>query len=328
MSTLREQYELKRVNRLQHKLATLDEQITYDHIILHEAFDKQQMEAAADILKKLNALDFGQLEKLNAAKKAAIHDVENVMGGGGKDIIRTIANVFKKAIGKEAVKDNPLTTSLAFVDGIKTFFEQFNVYITARYTGSDDKTLLQLTTNDAATELETLKSAMLNKDVKKNVEDLHKLVYTGLKPDSPLTKLGQNWLTKYMGGKSGVEELFRQLLLISVKDVKAIASKVATSFPNIESVGNAAVQASTVAPTEPIEPTSTKTATLPKSTKQKATSPTKTTTSGEGSLQKEKSKLDDDYLKKIAKTISTQTNIKHNDVKKVIDILNKNGVLR
>lgn len=328
MITLREQYELKRTHQLQRKLIMLDERIGHTHDTLNEAFDKQQMAAAADILKKLNALNFDKLEKLNSAKKAAIHDVEDVIGGGGKDIIRTIANVFKKAIGKEQLQDNPLTTALAFVDGIKTFFEQFNAYIEARYSGNDDKMLIQLLTNDASEEIDTLKIAMANKDVKKNVDDLQKIVYAGLKPDSPLTKLGQNWLTKYLGGKSGVNTLFQQLIVIPIKNIKMLAAEIKSNFKNIESVGNAAVKAATTSATSSTEPTTSEPAAITSKTSATATTPTKTTTSGEGSLSQEKPKTSAADVSKIAKVISGKMNVSYEDTKKIVSYLNKNGKLR
>jgi len=243
--SLKEQYEMRKVNSLQQRLPLAEKKLVElqrdprDLLIL-EAFDKQQMAAAVDIMKKLKATDFAGLDQLNKAKGAALNDVAKVMGGGGKDVIRTIVNLFKKKGNK--AEDNPLITALAFVEGVRNFFDGFIQYVEALPDVSDEKTLSHVITGQE--DADALQAAGADKNVKKKLGDLQKVIINGLKPNDALSKMGRNWVNEYLGGGAGMKALAGQIIKSDIKSLKQVGATVAANFKNVEAVGQAAVGAS------------------------------------------------------------------------------------
>jgi len=245
--SLKERYETKRIHVLLERLKVADKNIMseswneHDMLIL-EAFDKQQMAAAIDVVKKLKSIQFGPLKPLAAARDAAVADVTKVLAGGkNQGLIRKIVNLFKSD------KENPLVDVLAFSSALYNFFGQFTQYIESLSTGvegADEKALGALVTGKSDEELSDINAvAGLGADEKKKLADLQKVIMNGLKPSGMLAKIGKNWVDKYMKGRKGLQEFAKSLLRVKVATLKATAESVTSSFQNVEAVGQAAAGA-------------------------------------------------------------------------------------
>ena len=243
--TLKEQYEAKRVRRLQERLGPIDRRVMSElkwdarDQLIFEAFDKQQMAAAVDIIKKLKAVDFGALTSLAQARDAAVNDVTKVLAGDkSQGLIRKIVGLFKSE------KENPLVDVLAFSQALNNFFGQFSQYITALGGGKEDQALGTIVTGKSPEELADLNAVKgLGGEEKKKLGDLQKVILTGFKPEGALANLGKNWIDKYMKGKKGLQALAQDMLKMSVKDLTAIGTNVTNSLKNADAVGQAAAGA-------------------------------------------------------------------------------------
>lgn len=243
--TLKEQYRTKQVSLLKERLVSIDRLVIVeqrispsDRLIL-EAFDKQQMTAAIDIIKKLKAIDFGSLTSLAQARDAAVSDVTRVLSGDkSQGLIRKIVNLFKSE------KENPLVDVLAFSNALHNFFTQFSQYVSALGTGQEDQTLGTVVTGKSPDELTDLNAIKgLGGAEKKKLADLQKVIINGFKPEGALANLGKNWIDKYLKGKKGLQSLARDLLKMSVKDLTALSSNIVSNLKNVEAVGQAAAGA-------------------------------------------------------------------------------------
>jgi hypothetical protein len=208
--------------------------------LILEAFDKQQMAAAIDIVKKLKAINFGALTSLAQARDAAVSDVTAVLGGGGSQgLVRKIVNLFKSN------KENPLVDVLAFADALNNFFAQFSQYVTALGgEAGGDQTLGTIVTGKSPDELEDLGAIKaLGGEEKKKLAELQRVIVNGLKPEGALANIGKNWIDKYMKGKTGLGALAKDLMKMTVKDLNAISTNVTSGLKNAEAVGQAAAGA-------------------------------------------------------------------------------------
>lgn len=243
--TLKEQYEAKQVRRLQERLGPIDRKVMSElkwdarDQLIFEAFDKQQMAAAVDIIKKLKAIDFGALTSLAQARDAAVNDVTKVLAGDkSQGLIRKIVGLFKSD------KENPLVDVLAFSQALNNFFGQFSQYITALGGGKDDQALGTIVTGKSPEELADLNAIKgLGGEEKKKLGDLQKVILNGFKPEGALANLGKNWIDKYMKGKKGLQMLAQDMLKMSVKDLTNIGTNVTNSLKNADAVGQAAAGA-------------------------------------------------------------------------------------
>lgn len=245
-SSLQERYE-KRVNvtMLKAKLSTIDEGMRSsfderDSLIL-EAFDKKQIAAAVDIVKKLKAINFGPITSLAQARDAAVGDVTKVISGQDtRGLVRRVIDMFKDD------KENPLVDSLAFADAVNNFFSQFTQYVAALGgEAGDDQTLGTIITGLGEEELADATSINgLGAEAKKKLSDLQRVIVNGMKPEGNIAKAGKNWVDKYMKGRKGLQQLAKDMLKVKLGDVKSIASSVTTSLKNVEAVSQAAAGAS------------------------------------------------------------------------------------
>lgn len=243
--TLKEQYEAKQVRRLQERLGPIDRKVMSElkwdarDQLIFEAFDKQQMAAAVDIIKKLKAIDFGALTSLAQARDAAVNDVTKVLAGDkSQGLIRKIVGLFKSD------KENPLVDVLAFSQALNNFFGQFSQYITALGGGKDDQALGTIVTGKSPEELADLNAIKgLGGEEKKKLGDLQKVILNGFKPEGALANLGKNWIDKYMKGKKGLQMLAQDMLKMTVKDLTNIGTNVTNSLKNADAVGQAAAGA-------------------------------------------------------------------------------------
>lgn len=243
MKTLKERYEIKQVNQLQERLESIDglvSEIVRDERsrMIFEAFDKQQMAAAIDIVKKLRAINFGGISSLSKARDVAVADVTKVLGGDkSQGLIRKIINLFKDQ------KENPLVDVLAFADALNNFFGQFTQYVSA-LGGKDDQVLGSVVTGKEPNEL-TNPGALssLNPEEKKKLGALQNVIIKGFKPEGVLANIGKNWVDKYLKGKEGLKQLANDMLKMKLKELNAISASVTNSLKNVEAVGQAAAGA-------------------------------------------------------------------------------------
>jgi len=243
-STLKENYELKRVSKLKNRLTRIDNKIMIENKrdrLIYEAFDKQQSAAAFDIIKKLKTINFGALTSLAQARDAAIADVTKVLGGKNKNgPIRTIINLFKDE------KENPLVDALAFSSALKNFFEIFAQYVTSLNPTDKNQTLGEFVTGQDQENIDFLQNTKtMNSDQKEKLADLQRVIIKGFSPEASgaLAKLGQDWINKYLKGKKGLQLLAKDLMKTKINDLFAISSSVETSMKNVEAVGQAAAGA-------------------------------------------------------------------------------------
>lgn len=238
--TLKARHESKRVNILKEKLEMINAETLLEASIL-EAFDKQQMSAAIDIVKKMRAIDFKGLTALASARDVAVSDVTKVLSGNQEQgLIRKIVNLFKDN------KENPLVDTLAFANALNNFFGQFSQYVTALNSDSKNNnvTLGTLVTGKSADELDDLSSISgLGSDEKKKLADLQKVIINGLKPEGALANIGKSWVDKYMKGRKGLQQLAKDMLKMTVKDLNTISTSVTNSLKNAEAVGDSAAGA-------------------------------------------------------------------------------------
>lgn len=243
--SLKEQYNTKQMNELNERLRIIDR-----HVIaglendrkaarIYEAFDKQQMTAAIDIVKKLKAIDFGGLTALSQARDAAIADVTKVLAGSkSTGLIRRIVDLFSDS------KENPLVDALAFSDALKNFFDQFTQYVTALGTTDEDATLGAIVTGKTDEDVEDLGSVgALDPASKNKLADLQKVIVNGFKPSGALAAIGKNWIDKYLKGKKGLRQLANDIVKMRLKDLNVVSNNVTTSLKNVEAVGQAAAGA-------------------------------------------------------------------------------------
>jgi len=239
MRTLKEQYAVK---TLKTKLRKIDENMLLegpDRLIV-EAFNKQHMAAAIDIVKKLKSFNFGSLSSLSSARDAAINDVTAVLAGDKNvGIVRRIVNLFKNR------KENPLLDVIAFADAMKNFFEQFTQYMTT-LSSDDQQTLATVVTGKTPEELRNAETITgLAGEQKKQLQNLHKIITNGFKPSGTLANVSKNWIDKYLGGRGNLKQLAGQMMAMKVSELKQIAVNVSESLKNVGAVGQAAANAST-----------------------------------------------------------------------------------
>jgi hypothetical protein len=314
--TLKERYEAKRVQNLKERLKPIDRKITEsidnrDKLIL-EAFDKQQITGAIDIIKKLKAINFGALQSLASARDLAVGDVTKVIGGGGGGgILKKILSVFKNH------DENPLVDALAFSSAMKHFFEQFSQFMTA------------LDTNDN----QTLGMAISGSDdPSKGQSQLQQVIVKGFKPDGALASAGKNWIDKYLKGKKGLQQLAKELVNVTIGDLNSISTSVVGGLKNADAVGQAAAGAAQQAS---VQSTSTTGAEQAKSTEPSAgTVETKpgTVAPEPQVVDQTKGGPDTDKAKQLTLDIHNAVGKKNHlapaAISNIVDYLNKRGMLK
>ena len=262
--TLQEVYTQKRIQNLKNSLKVIDNKLIneiydIDARLIIEAFDPKQMDNAIKIMGQLNKVDFSKLPQLDDAKKAALEDIEKVLGGDGKSKIRLIANFAKKIVGGDPIEDNPLITSLAFVEDIKNFFDLL-IKFCEKLPGSEDATNLAsiiMGGEEVKGEIDVEKlrqnlkgnkhSNQEQKNALKKLEDYEKIITRGLSVDTPLSKMGRNWIKNYLGGKQGMITLANQIMGMKLGDLKNLNQTVASNFKDVEAAGQGALNAAEAA---------------------------------------------------------------------------------
>lgn len=330
MKTLKERYESKQIEDLSARLPVISESMREDALIL-EAFDKAQMAAAIDIIKKLKTINFNQLESLKQARDVAVNDVNRVLGGqrdkSGTGVIRTIINLFKN----KDDKDNPLIDALAFSSALNNFFSVLPEFIDANLTGSetsDDESFGKALVGLEPSEISTISG--VESDKKKKLQDISNVIINSLKPEGTLAKVGISWLNKYMKGKKGLQSLANELIKMSVKNLKALSSNITSTLSNVNSVGQAAVGAAqqAAAPTTKTSG-SEQTTSSQASTGTKVTEPGTKAPGGQVVVKGGSSKRATDIIKTLTDIKDeTGTPIPPNAIKAIVNSLDSKGMLK
>lgn len=314
--TLKDNYAEKQKLIVKKKAALIESRWDSADLLILEAFDKQQMTAAIDVVKRLKSINFASMDILSKARDAAVADVTKVLSGGkNTGVIRTIINLFKTQ------KENPLVDALAFADALKNFFDLFNKYIDALNTGNDNNaTLLAVITgNSQASDVNSLSN-----DEKKKLDDLQKVIIKGFKPTGAIAMVGKNWVDKYMHGSQGLKSLASSIIKMSVKDVEVITNSVIKALQNVDAVSDAAAGAAqqstnTTAPSQGgDQPTSSEPATSGTTTKSGAEAPE--------AAPVEAGKLKD-LVQKYSKVPSLK-GIKPRDIARIIKQLSDDGQIK
>jgi len=189
--SLKERYEVKRLNDLRERLHVIDEQWDYTDALIIEAFDKQQVIQAGELFKKLNGVNFGSLGELTNAKKKVMSDISDIVGGkeGGGRFFKKIINALRS---KET--DNPLLDAGEFCEKLEEFFDTFPSLMQSQLNISQDemkgdKTLAEIiaakggdVTNADKQSISGLRGST-TKPVKKSLNQLSNIIKKGLLPN-------------------------------------------------------------------------------------------------------------------------------------------------
>jgi len=330
--TLKEQFGKKnKVINLKEKLKPINRKLLSNpdmrSIMIYEAFDKLQMKAALDILKKLKGIDFGAMTSLSQARDLAVRDVTKVLSGSKETgMIRRIVDLFKDD------KENPLVDAMAFASALNNFFGVFAEYMDALPNASDEKTLGAIVTGKEEKDLSTSDIVGgLDNDRKKKLSELQNLILTGFKPEGDMiAKLGKSWIDKYLKGKKGMQQVAKDLLKMTLKDLKSIANSVTSSFQNINSVADAVAGAASQGATGSSSTTGTTAAGSTQSSD--GTKSTKSGATASGAQTSEKGGVGDAGKSKIAKNISDRIRdlpgMKNADINALINALDDLDVLK
>lgn len=238
MITLKEKYARKQAVATLDRVRRADKKIVSEGT-LNEAYD-DKAKIALDLVKKLQATNFGNIDLLNTAKDRAIEDMQKAIAGGGKDPIRAVANLFKKITGKGTQQENnPLSTTLAFIKGMDHFFETFMQTVETFHGRNGDITLRQAMTGGPGKPGQHPESRKLEQQ--KKVKDFLAMIVKGLRTEDPMSKLGSDWTKKYLNftldvGDTGLKKLAEQLLDTKISNLRATAKSVAENFKNIDNL--------------------------------------------------------------------------------------------
>lgn len=242
MKTLKQLHEMKSIYELRSKISKVDKLLIneqkHQNLVL-EAFDKDKMKLAGDLIQKLNSINFGAMKTLSNAKNLAIKDCKESLNGPG--VMQKIINLFKDK------QTNPLADAVALCDALFNFFSIFPETIKSLNSEnktqaggmnfSSDSTLGSLFGDKEDDEFDAFAKAVKNKDPK--ALTLQKVITTGFKPDKLLASIGKNYFTKYLNGKSGMQSLTSEMLNMRVSELMTIAESVTSALKNAEVVSQA-----------------------------------------------------------------------------------------
>lgn len=326
MKTLKQLHEIKSVSKLRSKLIKVDHMINEQrhHELVLEAFDKDKMKLANDLIHKLNSINFGALKTLSNAKNLAIKDCKESLSGGG-GFVQKIVNLFKKG------NTNPLADTVALCDALFNFFSIFPETVKALNANNkvksggiefnSDSTLGSLFDDEKEDEFDAFANAVKNKEPK--ALTLQKVIMTGFKPDKLLTSIGKNYFSKYLNGKSGMRSLTSEMLGMKISELLSIAENVTSALKNAEIVGQAVAGAA-----ENTTKSSDSTSTQPTSTSNLSKTSKETTSAAISPNAKvNKTNVVDSTFEKISGSLA-KNNINKNTALKVLKILSKHDKLR
>jgi hypothetical protein len=319
MQTLKQKYMKNALTeKLMHRIVSADNKVLSalneqkKHELILEDFNKQQMAQATDVINKLKSLNFSGLQSLTQARDKAISDVTAALTNSSeKGIVRKILNLFSDQ------KENPLVDALAFTGAVYNFFQVFSQYVKSIAGNDTEKSILELVTGKTKDELDDINAVQgLGKEEKTKIDNIKKLIAKGLKPEGKINLISKNWVDKYLGGKSGLENFSNELVNVSVKDLQTIINDTTNSLKTIESVNDSVANAS-----EKSTMPSSSTTGSEKSTSAEKTSSTKQTTANAATTKTPSDKKEKAILALKNAKVDQAT------IKKVMLALTKNGLL-
>lgn len=326
MKTLKQLHEIKNVSKLRSKLIKIDHTLNeqrHRNLVL-EAFDQEKMKLAGDLVKKLGSINFGGMKTLSNARNLAIKDCKASLSGPGG--MQKIINLFKS---KES---NPLADAVALCDALLNFFELFpkliqsldanneEISTSGGSIGKKDKTLGSLFGDEEDNEIDAFVKAVKNKDPK--ALQLQKVITIGFKPKGTMSIIGNNYFTKYLNGKTGMQSLTKEMLNMKVTELSAIAESVTSALKNAETVGQSIAGA-----TENTTKSSDSTSTEPSKSSDLTKSSEETTASTKSPETKNNVDLVKTSLEKITDDLA-KNGINKKSALNVLKILSKHDKLK
>lgn len=298
------------------KLSRIDE-----NYVMLEAIDRELLSQVTRLVKQLKGIDFGVMPTFSSARDAAIQDATAALAGTSKaGFVRKILSLFKN-------KENPLTDVVAFADAIKNFFAAMNSFIEAHKVDRNGNEIDYQGNNKDWSSVQELIAGDSNEATK----NLQKIVKDALKPDSRISRISKNWLTKYL--KNGVDGIVRDVMNADVSAFQQTAMNVKNSLKNSQDAVSAVTAASNTtggsttpsaqtAPTNGTEqPQATAQATSPEETQnQPATKASSVTRQDIDTMSSE--------VKMILKKVNLDKSITDAQVELIIKVLDKRGFLK
>lgn len=337
-TTLKQKLTTKKLHQLQERLTKVDKKVILSEIkygprdlLLLEALDSKQAEVAFDIIKKLNATDFAPVTAFNDVKKLVLDDVKKVLAGQSSNPVAAISNFFKKVTGNsDKINNDPLSTAMAFVDSTRNFFEDMTKLVTSMNLPADKTIKDGITASDnnksggsASAEIDKN-----NKEAQKQIKLMGDIIKKSLRPDFDASKLGQNWVHKYLpglvGGK-GLTMIVDGILSMKPNELKAKSELVTRNFANASAEGNQiATAAGKGSETTGSEQTKSTTGSEPTS----GGTPSEPSKTGAVKSTSGNKKLKDDHVKEMAQDFAKKSGVDANATFKVLKALNDNEKLK
>jgi hypothetical protein len=199
MSTLREQFIVKRARRINEVSRTIGRELLAEQRtqrLVMEALNGPAFTQAVGVLKKLQAIDFGDMEYFRQAVHKAMADVNDTLGGSatedafGSGLSKVLSAVKTKL--STAVR-SPIPNALAFASALETVFGQAETLIKHNLS---QQLVLGLKNGNID------KSAVGKMPVRKIVGDredsLENALIQAFMPKGILAKLGLTWKKQYL----------------------------------------------------------------------------------------------------------------------------------
>lgn len=197
--TLKEQHRITRLRRLNESTRVVTVRMLQErknHAIVMEAFNKKKFAEAAAVLKKLQDIDFGQMEYFKQAVQRAMGDVNDALGG------TATVDAFSSRLGKivnaaqsklSNVVRNPIPNALAFASALEQAFEHAEVLIQRSFSGDLVNGL-----KSGKIPQEKVLALSPRKLVGKNANSLENALTQAFAPEGILAKLGLTWKKRYL----------------------------------------------------------------------------------------------------------------------------------
>jgi len=218
-TSLKDRYQTKqRLAVTKEKLTKIDEAARQK---LNEELDQKLLNNIVGTVKKLQAINFGNMDILDQARDAAVLDVtKTATGDQKKGFMNRVASMLRG-------DKNPLFDALAFGSAIANFFPQLAQLVEAL--GSKG--------GAAVDENQTLADIAQSDEMKNAVKNV---ITKGLRPSGVLAKMGSGWAKKYL--KGSIDELADQIMNTPLKDIKSTAASVKQATSGVTQVAQAAQQ--------------------------------------------------------------------------------------
>lgn len=206
-----------------HSQSTVHEKLIAVESLVVEDVNRDTINAAVSIIKKLNAIDLRSLPTLDQAREAAVAAATDAFNAGdSQTLMQKITGLFKE-------KRSPFLDSLAFAAALRSLFptlEKFASAVTAKVGQDVDESLSlnQLVTDDRMY------------DALKNV------IKGGFRPDGRLAQVGNTWRKRFVAASD--DAIADEILEIPLETLRDVARSVSTAVSGVSKLSTSLPTAS------------------------------------------------------------------------------------